>query len=180
MSITSAARKNKRVYCTIVNSVTLAWLSLVNIQVISWNRDQREFTSRPRRASSRPICKLIVLSRLTALGAPKMGGAWRPIVSWFLRYQDRKEVMQKARSILKDKDCSVFEDISKAFYSLKGKHKDKHKSARQNAWAAYFSKRHPVLQFVRLQPIFYFRRYFFLTSLLFSNFVLVNCTTCVF
>ena len=93
MSITSTARKNKRVYCTIVISVTLAWLSLVNIQIISWNRDQREFTSRPRRASSRPICELIVLSRLTALGAPKMGGAWRPIVSWFLRYQDRKKVM---------------------------------------------------------------------------------------
>ena len=45
---------------------------------------------------------------------------------------------------LKDKDCTVFEDIPKELYELRKKQQNKlSKSARQNGLKAFFSKKFP-------------------------------------
>ena len=43
----------------------------------------------------------------------RSSGVPRPIIARFLRYEDREEVMQKARAKLKGKDYAVFKDIPK-------------------------------------------------------------------
>ena len=92
--------------------------------------------------------KRIEFQRVHRLGRPKSSGDPRPIIARFLRYQDREEVMQKARAKLKGKDYAVFEDIPKELYELRKKQQNKLKRARQDGHKAFFSKKFPDKLFI--------------------------------
>ena len=86
--------------------------------------------------------KRIEFQRVHRLGRPRSSDDPRPIIARFLRYQDREEVMQKARAKLKGKDYAVFEDIPKELYELRKKQQNKGR-ARQDGLKAFFSKKFP-------------------------------------
>ena len=77
------------------------------------------------------------------MGKPRSSGDPRPIIAHFFHYQDREEVMQKARAKLKSKDYAVFEDIPKELYELRKRQQNKLKRARQDGLKAFFSKKFP-------------------------------------
>ena len=87
--------------------------------------------------------KRIEFQRVHRLGKPRSSGDPRPIIARFLRYQDREEVMHKARAKLKGKDYAVFDDIPKELYELRKKQQNKLKRARQEGLKAFFSKKFP-------------------------------------
>ena len=87
--------------------------------------------------------KRIEFQRVHRLGKPRSSGDPGPIIARFLRYQDREEVMQKARVKLKGKDYAVFEDIPKELYELRKRQQNKLKRARQDGLKAFFSKKFP-------------------------------------
>ena len=76
--------------------------------------------------------KRIEFQRVHLLGKPRSSGHPRPIIARFLRYQDREEVMQKARAKLKGKGYAVFENIPKELYELRKRQQNKLKRARQD------------------------------------------------
>ena len=78
-----------------------------------------------------------------SFGKPRSSGDPRPIIARFLRYQDREEVMQKARAKLKGKDYAVFEDIPKELYELRKRQQNKLQRARQDGLKTFFSKKFP-------------------------------------
>ena len=83
--------------------------------------------------------KRIEFQRVHCLGKPRSSGDPRPIVARSLRYQDKEEVIQKARAKLKGKDYAAFEDIPKELYELRKKQQNKLKRARQDGLKAIFS-----------------------------------------
>ena len=87
--------------------------------------------------------KRIEFQRVHRLGKPRSSGDPRPIIARFLRYQDREEVVQKARVKLKGKGYAVFEDIPKELYELRKRQQNKLKCARQDGLKAFFSKKFP-------------------------------------
>ena len=87
--------------------------------------------------------KRIEFQRVHRLGKPRSSGDPRPIIARFHRYQDREEVMQKARAKLKGKDYAVFEDIPKELYELRKRQQSKLKRATQDGLKAFFSKKFP-------------------------------------
>ena len=87
--------------------------------------------------------KRIEFQRVHRLGKPRSSGDPRPIIARFLRYQDREEVMQKARAKLKGKGYAVFEDFPKELYELRKRQQNKLKRARQDGLKAFFSKKFP-------------------------------------
>ena len=87
--------------------------------------------------------KRIEFPRVHRLGKPRSSGDPRPIIARFLRYQDREEVMQKARAKLKGKGYAVFEDFPKELYELRKRQQNKLKRARQDGLKAFFSKKFP-------------------------------------
>jgi len=68
--------------------------------------------------------------RVHRLGKLRSNSNPRLIITRFLRYQDREEVMQKARAKLKGKDYAVFEDIPKGLYELRKRQQNELKRAR--------------------------------------------------
>ena len=92
--------------------------------------------------------KKIEFQRVHRLGRPRSSGDPRPIIARFPRYQDREEVMQKARAKLKVKDYAVFEDIPKELYELRKRLQNKLKRARQDGLKAFFSKTFPDKLFI--------------------------------
>ena len=87
--------------------------------------------------------KRIEFQRVHRLGKPRSSGDPRSIIARFLRYQDREEVMQKARAKLKGKGYAVFEDFPKELYELRKRQQNKLKRARQDGLKAFFSKKFP-------------------------------------
>ena len=87
--------------------------------------------------------KRIEFQRVHRLGKPRSSGDPRPIIARFLRYQDREEVMQKARAKLKGKGYAVVEDFPKELYELRKRQQNKLKRARQDGLKAFFSKKFP-------------------------------------
>ena len=87
--------------------------------------------------------KRIKFQRVHRLGKPRSSRDPRPIIARFLRYQDREEVMQKARAKRKGKGYAVFEDIPKELYELRKRQENKLKRARQDGLKAFFSKKFP-------------------------------------
>ena len=63
--------------------------------------------------------------RIHRLGKPKANES-RPIIA---RCNDREEALDQARKTFRDKDCSVFEDMSKELYDLRKQQVDKLKEA---------------------------------------------------
>ena len=91
----------------------------------------------------------IEFQRVHRLGKLRSSGDPRPIGARFLRYQDREEVMQKARANLKGKDYAVF------LYELRKKQQNKLKRAREDGLKAFFSKKFPDKLFIngKLVPL---------------------------
>jgi len=87
--------------------------------------------------------KRIEFQRIHRLGKLRSSGNPRPIIARFLGYQDREEVMQKARAKLKGKDYAVFEDIPKEPYELRKRQQNKLKRASQDGLKAFFSNKFP-------------------------------------
>lgn len=87
--------------------------------------------------------KRIEFQRVHCLGKPRSSGNLCLIIARFLCYQDREQVMQKARAKLKGKDYAVFEDIPKELYDLRKRQKNKFKCTRQDGLKAFFSKKFP-------------------------------------
>ena len=72
----------------------------------------------------------------------------RPILARFLRYSDREEVLQLARSKLKDSDFAVYEDIPKELYDIRKAQRHKVKAAKKKGLKAAFSKAQPDRLFI--------------------------------
>ena len=56
----------------------------------------------------------------------------RPIIARFLRYSDREEVLLRAKTSLKGKDCGVLEDTPKELYQLRKAQMKKLQNAKHN------------------------------------------------
>ena len=72
----------------------------------------------------------------------------RPIIARFLRYSDREEVLLRAKTSLKGKDCGVFEDMPKELYQLRMAQMKKPQNAKHNGSTAYFSRKYPDKLFI--------------------------------
>ena len=72
----------------------------------------------------------------------------RPIIARFLRYSDREEVLLRAKTSLKGKDCGVFEDMPKELYQLRKAQMKKLQNAKHNGSTAFFSREYPDKLFI--------------------------------
>ena len=72
----------------------------------------------------------------------------RPIIARFLRYSDREEVLLRAKTSLKGKDCGVFEDMPKELYQLRKAQMKKLQNAKHNGSTAFFSRKYPDKLFI--------------------------------
>ena len=89
----------------------------------------------------------IEFQRIHRLGKSAKNGP-RPILARFLRYSDREEVLQLARSKLKDSDFAVYEDIPKEVYDIRKAQMQKVKAAKKKGLKAAFSKAQPDCLFI--------------------------------
>ena len=90
----------------------------------------------------------IEFQRIHRLGKSAKNGP-RPILARFLRYSDsRQEVLQLARSKLKDSDFAVYEDIPKELYDFRKAQMHKVKAAKKKGLKAAFSKAQPDCLFI--------------------------------
>ena len=89
----------------------------------------------------------IEFQRIHRLGKSAKNGR-RPILARFLRYSDREEVLQLARSKLKDSDFAVYEDIPKELYDIRKAQRHKVKAAKKKGLKAAFSKAQPDRLFI--------------------------------
>ena len=89
----------------------------------------------------------IEFQRIHRLGKSAKNGP-RPILARFLRYSDREEVLQLARSKLKDSDFAVYEDIPKELYDIRKAQRHKVKAAKKKGLKAAFSKAQPDRLFI--------------------------------
>ncbi|KAL9972585.1 hypothetical protein ACROYT_G018919 [Oculina patagonica] len=78
----------------------------------------------------------IEFQRIHCLGKSAKNGP-RPILARFLRYPDREEVLQLARSKLKDSDFAVYEDIPKELYDIRKAQMHKVKAAKKKDDTTY-------------------------------------------
>ena len=72
----------------------------------------------------------------------------RPIIARFLRYSDREEVLLRAKTSLKGKDCGVLEDTPKELYQLRKAQMKKLQNAKHNGSTAFFSRKYPDKLFI--------------------------------
>jgi hypothetical protein len=92
--------------------------------------------------SMREPHKRIEFQRIHRLGKPNRKSP-RPILARFLRYSDRQEVLELARSKLKGTNYAVYEDIPKELYDLRKAQMSKFKEAKRRGLKAIFSKAQP-------------------------------------
>ena len=86
--------------------------------------------------------KRIEFQRIHRLGKPNRNSP-RPILARFLRYSDRQNVLELARSKLKGTNFAVYEDIPKELYDLRKAQMSKFKEAKRRGLKATFSKAQP-------------------------------------
>ena len=81
------------------------------------------------------------------VGKPK-GRKSRPIITRFVRYSDREEVLYQVRKTLKNKTYSVFEDNPKEPYEQRKSQFKKLQNAKKRGDTAYFSRKYPDELFI--------------------------------
>ena len=86
--------------------------------------------------------KRIEFQRIHCLGKPNRNSP-RPILARFLRYSDRQNVLELARSKLKGTNFAVYEDIPKELYDLRKAQMVKFKEAKRRGLKVTFSKAQP-------------------------------------